>query len=241
MVSVQSRRRGRPEDRALKQRRREEILEIAATCFAEAGYAGTDLQRIADQAGVGKGTVYRYFRNKEELFLAAVDGGMRRLNEQTLEFAGRATDPLEQMILAAFGYLQFFDRHPQYVELLIQERAFFRHRKHPTYSEHVAANIGPWREMLRGLVAAGRLRDVPVERTTDLLSDMLYGTMFTQYFAEPGAPLAERIRDIIEIIAGSILSPDEARSWDDARWRRVLELAHREPASSSPQKGDVPE
>ena len=57
----------------IKVRRQEEILEAAATLFAECGYSDADTQTLADRLGVGKGTIYRYFPSKQELFLAAVD------------------------------------------------------------------------------------------------------------------------------------------------------------------------
>src|SRR5262249_57454593 len=62
---------GRPQDPARRERRREEILEAAARLFAEHGYSETDTQGLADLLQVGKGTLYRYFRTKRELFLAA--------------------------------------------------------------------------------------------------------------------------------------------------------------------------
>lgn len=62
---------------ALRWRRRKEdrpgeILAAALACFAERGFAATRLDDVAQRAGVTKGTVYLYFRNKEELFEAVV-------------------------------------------------------------------------------------------------------------------------------------------------------------------------
>ena len=53
-----------------KARKRGAIVEAAAERFAVAGYAGTSMVDIARAAGVGKGTLYEYFKSKEELFLA---------------------------------------------------------------------------------------------------------------------------------------------------------------------------
>ncbi len=70
---------GRPIDEELQARRRVEILTASTEVFAARGFAATDVQEIANRIGVGKGTVYRYFPSKEELFLAAVDNGMKQL------------------------------------------------------------------------------------------------------------------------------------------------------------------
>jgi AcrR family transcriptional regulator len=186
--------------------RREQILDAAAMVFAKHGYRNTDVQYVADALQVGKGTIYRYFASKEELFLAAVDCGMRRLTEH---FQGRVhniADPLERAVRAVHEYLTFFQQHPEYVELIIQERAEFRDRKKPTYFEHRDVNVGRWREVFRTLIAEGRVRDVPVERITDVLSDLLYGTMFTNYFVGHSRSLEEQAQDIIDIAFHGILS-----------------------------------
>ena len=50
--------------------RREEILDVATDLFAEFGYSEAVTKDLADRLQVGKGTIYRYFPSKRELFLA---------------------------------------------------------------------------------------------------------------------------------------------------------------------------
>ncbi len=47
--------------------KREKILQAALKLFAERGYYGTPVSLIAERANVGSGTIYRYFKDKEEL------------------------------------------------------------------------------------------------------------------------------------------------------------------------------
>jgi AcrR family transcriptional regulator len=209
MTLLPKRPRGRPKDDALAERRRDAILDTAAAVFAEHGYPGADVQFIADALGVAKGTVYRYFPSKEELFLAAVDRGMLRLREYVLGRSDPVPDPLDRITRAVHAYLEFFKHHPQYVELLVQERAEFRDRKKPTYFAHREQNIGRWRDLFRQLIADGRVRDVPVERITDAISDMVYGTMFTNYFTGRHKPLDVQAGDLVDVVFHGILSDSE--------------------------------
>jgi len=209
--------RGRPKDAALTTRRCEEILEVATRLFATRGYPGTDLQVVADELGVGKGTIYRYFDTKEALFLAAVDRAIRRLSDQVYADMAKVADPLEQVAVAARSYLAFFDTHPECIELLIQERAEFRDRKKPTYFEHREANIGRWHELFRGLVAAGRVRDMPIRDITDAISDLLYGTIFTNYFAGRKEPLEVQAQRVLNVVFCGILSDEERRRFQVGR------------------------
>jgi AcrR family transcriptional regulator len=180
---------------------------VATEEFARRGFPGTDLQVVAGRLDVGKGTVYRYFRTKEALFLAAVDRGMRLLSERTNAAAGQTRDPFEKIIRATHVYLQFFDEHPEFVELFVQERAQFRDRRRPTYFAHRDANIGPWRTLLRTLIAGGHLRRIPVRWITDVFNAALYGAIFTNYFEGRRRHPDRQAEEILVVIFRGILGP----------------------------------
>jgi len=54
------------------QQRRIQILTKAFALFAEEGYAGVTYQKVADRCGISRTAIYKYFQNKEEMFLYAV-------------------------------------------------------------------------------------------------------------------------------------------------------------------------
>jgi AcrR family transcriptional regulator len=191
--------------------RRQQILDAAALLFAKHGYVETDTQLLADELGVGKGTLYRYFPSKELLFLAAVDRVMCDLCRTIDSAIAAITDPLDQIAEAIRAYLAYCADHPECVELLMQERAQFKDRKKPTYFEHREANVERWRSLYRGLIAEGRVRDMPVARITDVMSDLVYGTMFTNYFTGARKPPAAQAMDILDVVFHGILSDDERR------------------------------
>jgi AcrR family transcriptional regulator len=205
---IKKRRSVNPERRA---RRQEEILDAAAKLFARDGYSESEMQDLADMLHVGKGTLYRYFPSKQDLFLAAVDRVMRRLRQRIDAAVAGVADPLDRIAVAIRTFLGFCAEHPEFVELLIQERAQFKDRRKPTYFEHQDANVERWRDLYRGLIAEGRVREIPVERITDVMSDLLYGTMFTNYFTGQRKPLEAQAQDIIDIVFCGILSDPERR------------------------------
>ena len=201
------RKRGRPPlDEAASAQRREVILDQAALVFARDGYQRTDVQVVADALQVGKGTVYRYFPSKEALFLAAVDRGMRRMKEFLQVRLDGVADPLDRLAVGVRTYLTFFQEHPHYVELLIQERAEFRDRPQQTYFAHRDAEIGLWQQMFEDLMAAGRVRRMPVGRILDVLGDLTYGTMFTNYFAGHKKSPRDQAGDILDVVFHGILT-----------------------------------
>ena len=209
MKPLLARKPGRPVDPDLAARRHEEILDAAAELFAKHGYSETDTQVLADKLGVGKGTLYRYFPSKRDLFLAAVDRVIRRLVERIESRIAGIDDPLERIKQAVHSYLAFFAENPEYVELLILERAQFRDRKKPTYFRHREANVEKWRVMYRALIGARRVRQMPVERITDVISQLLYGTIFVNFFAGLRRPSDEQANDILDVVFNGILTAKE--------------------------------
>lgn len=211
MATRIAKRRGRPTNPELAVRRRDEILGAAAGIFAQRGYAGTDIQIVADAVGVGKGTIYRHFPSKERLFLATADLGMRRIREAVDTAIAAVADPLDRIATAITTYLGFFDEHPEFAELLIQERAVFKDRKKSTYFEHREANIGRWRRLYLDLIADGRVRSMPVDRITNAISNLAYGTMFTNFLAGRTKPLAVQAGEIVDVVFHGILTDAERK------------------------------
>jgi AcrR family transcriptional regulator len=199
------RKRGRKKDPALARRRCDQILKVAARHFARKGFQDTDLDQVADELGVAKGTLYRYFPSKQKLFLAAVDRGMVLLKEFVRARYQHVADPLVRLKKAIRGYLEFFKRNPDQAELLILERAVFRNRLKPTYFTHREANSQDWKVVYADMIRQGRLRDMPVERIMDVIHNLVYGTMFTNHFARQHKSLDRQTEDIVDVLFHGIV------------------------------------
>jgi AcrR family transcriptional regulator len=213
--------RGRPRDPALHDRRTDEILRKAVEVFARHGYPNTDVQFIADPLGISKGTVYRYFESKERLFLAAVTWGVERLEEHMERVTNYVEDAVEKMVVAVRAYLEFFRSNPDLAELFIQERAEFRGTKKPVYFEQNDTKRCDWRERIEGMIAAGRVRAVPVERVMDVIGDLLYGTMLRNHMMGREKPYEQQAQDILDVVFNGILTEEEK-----ARRARLISAAN---------------
>ncbi len=200
---------GRPRDPDLEARRRGEILTVAATLFAEHGFAATDVQGIADRLTVGKGTVYRYFRTKEALFLAAVETGLHELAAALDPLvADETADPLDQVAAAIRAYLRFFARRPEMAELFIQERAAFPLHHRPLYFSIKSDDQRECnhRKLFERLVASGKLRPIPQERFFDVMGDLLYGTILTNLLSGRPADPDAQAADVLDVIFHGVLT-----------------------------------
>jgi AcrR family transcriptional regulator len=97
----------RPRWRRRKDARPEEILAAALASFAERGFAATRLDDVAARAGISKGTLYLYFKSKEELFEAVVRAtlvpNLERLEALSATFEGPSVHLLERLLLTIAG------------------------------------------------------------------------------------------------------------------------------------------
>jgi AcrR family transcriptional regulator len=189
--------------------RQEEILDTATELFAAHGFSDAVTQALADRIGVGKGTIYRHFASKRELFLAAADRVMRKLQERICAQTDGIEDGLKRVERGIAAFLSFFAEHPAYAELLIQERAYFKDRKRPTYFEHREVNVLRWRQLYRELIARGQIREMPVEQISSVLSNVMYGIMVTNLFNGQPEPSEVQASEILNIVFFGILTDQE--------------------------------
>lgn len=95
----------------------ERIIETAIDQFAEKGYSGANVNRIAARAGVSVGVIYKYYKDKEGLFLACVKRSLDFLDsvfEQTRSRGGSLMEMIEDLICRA---QQAAREHPAYFQM----------------------------------------------------------------------------------------------------------------------------
>jgi AcrR family transcriptional regulator len=74
---------------------RREILAAAAELFSENGYHNVSMEKIARRAEFGKGTLYKFFPNKEELFAALMFETVQEVHNTVMVVLGQEKDPIE--------------------------------------------------------------------------------------------------------------------------------------------------
>jgi AcrR family transcriptional regulator len=84
-------------DRSVSGRKRSAILEAALTIFSQRGYAEASVDDVAEEARVAKGTLYLYFKSKEELYLAALASDLRAMAAEARKEMERAHSLREKL------------------------------------------------------------------------------------------------------------------------------------------------
>jgi len=102
---------------SLREDTREAILDASNRLLIRYGYKKMTMDDVAHEAGIGKGTIYLYFRSKEEVALSCADRRTREIQERLREAANSPAAPAERLhrmlvmrVLTRFDSVQPFAR-----------------------------------------------------------------------------------------------------------------------------------
>lgn len=170
------------------------ILEAAVALFVDRGFEGMSVEAVAAEAGVGKTTIYRRWRSKEELVIDAIAD---RFAEPPAPDTGSVRDDLVES--ARELHLLMSSSRTGGVFPRMGAELARRSRLGRLYGERV---IGPRRAafaaaLARGIERGELSRDTDVELAIDLLVGTLLLRRFTGRLKRTDASLVERAVDMV--------------------------------------------
>jgi AcrR family transcriptional regulator len=185
--------------------RRDELLELAATMFADRGLRATTVRDIADSAGILSGSLYHHFKSKEQMVEEVLGDFLDWLFERYQQIVDTEPDPLERvkgLFMVSFEAIEH--RHAQVV--IYQDEAK-RLSALPQFGFVEARNREQrkmWVDVLKQGVADGAFRpDIDVDVVYRFIRDT---TWVSVRWYQPGGPLtAEEVgRQYLAIVLGGI-------------------------------------
>ena len=102
-------------DRKAQSRRR--ILDAAREVFFRDGFMAANLDLVAERAGVAKGTLYRYFASKADLYVAVLADNGKVFTERMREEAARGGTALETLERLSRFYFDHWRKHQAYFQI----------------------------------------------------------------------------------------------------------------------------
>ncbi len=104
-----------------REQKRRSILQAAMRAFARKGVIGTKASDIASEAGVGKGTIYEYFRSKEEIFAAAFELFFENVHHNIEQALKKTDDPVAKLrIIVEESLNGFLQEDGKFAELIME-------------------------------------------------------------------------------------------------------------------------
>jgi len=140
------------------QRTRQKILDAATEEFARYGLGGARVDRIAARAGANKRMLYYYFRDKDNLFLAALEGRYAHIRAAERSLDLEHLEPRRALKRLVEFTWDYFLEHPEFMTLLNSEN--LHKGRHVRRSRSVPEMHTPLVETLRGVLRRGEREGV---------------------------------------------------------------------------------
>jgi len=185
--------------------RRDELLQLAATMFAERGMRATTVRDIADSAGILSGSLYHHFSSKEEMVDEVLRGFLDWLfarYEQIVETQPNPLERLKGLFMASFEAIA--TRHAAVVIYQDEAKHLSSQERFAYLDERNKEQRKIWVDVLKQGIEEGYFRrDVDVDLVYRFIRDT---TWVSVRWYQPGGPLtAEQVgQQYLAIVLGGI-------------------------------------
>ncbi|MBK9313614.1 MAG: TetR/AcrR family transcriptional regulator [Acidobacteria bacterium] len=166
----------RPETAEEKMRygKSEAILRAAAKVFARSGYFNAKVSEVAKTAGVADGTVYLYFKNKDDLLTSIFNWAMEEFIASARKEMAEAADPREKLRRFAQLHFKLFERERDIAivfQIELRHSTKFMEQFSTTY-------LAEYLEILRDIIEEGQLTGIfRKQLNSKVVAKFLFGVM----------------------------------------------------------------
>ncbi|HEY9264797.1 MAG TPA: TetR family transcriptional regulator KstR2 [Mycobacterium sp.] len=168
--------------------RRDELLRLAATMFAERGMRATTVRDIADSAGILSGSLYHHFSSKEEMVDEVLRGFLDWLFDRYQQIVATETNPVQRLkglFMASFEAIE--NQHAAVVIYQDEAKHLSSQERFAYVEERNKEQRKMWVEVLTQGIEEGYFRpDVDVDLVYRFIRDT---TWVSVRWYQPGGPL----------------------------------------------------
>jgi AcrR family transcriptional regulator len=173
---MQTSRPSRTKEEVVKDFRTAEILDAARRVIGELGFADASMERIALEAGVAKGTLYRYFESKESLFAHALEHAHRDMITRSRAATQRVRAYRDKLREAVRAVLEYSAEHQAFYQALL-ERPDLSIDRESVVARTLTKNFEEYIRFVSGLLTrgarSGEFRPVDPRRGAQFLIEII--------------------------------------------------------------------
>ncbi|NQT27138.1 TetR/AcrR family transcriptional regulator [candidate division KSB1 bacterium] len=188
-----------------KQEKREQIIKAAVHVFASLGLPNTKMVQIAEAAGIGKGTIYEYFKNKDELFIAAYHSFIVEFGTHINQKLESLQDPTEKLKGYFEGWIEMLDSDfLQFADIILDMWAQGLRLKENDDSFHLGEMYRQYRIQITAIldegIRQGKFKSVNTTITSSIIIGTLDGLLIQWIMDKNIYQLKEAILQLSDII-----------------------------------------
>ncbi len=169
--------------------KRQQIIEAAYTVFSSKGYHRATVDEIIALADTGKGTVYNYFNNKEQLFYTLVRERNQPFEAALLQVVESDRQPFEKLETMVKIFLRFYQENADLWRVMMHEMrgfgsedlSFVKAETREKYREVFTRTVGMLGKALKEGIDRGVLREMNVSHVSYVLFSAIVTMAFNKF------------------------------------------------------------
>ena len=185
---------------AARRSTRERILDAALDVFSEKGFHVATVDEIAERAGLGKGTVYRHFANKETLFNELVQLRLQELEREANAVLDGQDDVLTMISKYLRIYFAFFDRNQRLYRLVAREGLDVGRQVQDLYVKTVMRRIPVLKRKIYAASQRGELKDVDFQTVFYGVMGFVHGVIEKWLASDCSYSLVDELPLVVEVL-----------------------------------------
>ena len=187
---------------------RGEILQAAEKVFAAKGFFQTTMSEIAGKAEFGTGTLYKYFKSKEDLYFSLIGEKVAEINRLVKTELSKKTPTIERIKKVLGLQLEFIERNRDFFRIYISERNRFEwtvkddlgkgmHDKMVTYIKILA-------QVIKEGMRKGEFKSMDPVDLAHALVGIVNSFVFEWLISRESYPLTSKLDMILEIFLDGV-------------------------------------
>jgi len=187
---------------------REEILSAAGKVFASKGFFPTTMSDIAREAEFGTGTLYKYFKSKEELYFTLIDEKTEEINRLAKAELSQKTSAIERIKKVLGLQFEFIERNRDFFRIYISERNRFEWTVKDDLGKGIHEKMVTYINILAEVMSQGvKEKEFKPMNPMDLahaLVGMFNSFVFEWLISRETYPLISKLDTVLEIFLGGV-------------------------------------
>lgn len=194
---------------------REEILSAAEKVFAAKGFFPTTMSDIARRAEFGTGTLYKYFKSKEELYFTLIDEKVEEINRLVKTELSQKNSAVERIKKVLRLQFEFIERNRDFFRIYISERSRFEWTVKDDLGkglhEKMVSYIDILSEVIRQGIKKGEFRSMDPRDLAHAFVGIVNSFVFEWLISREPYPLVSKLDAVLEIFLGGAQQMERRR------------------------------
>ncbi|MBN1372347.1 MAG: helix-turn-helix transcriptional regulator [Anaerolineaceae bacterium] len=188
-------------------RRRREVFRAALPVMTQKGFSATSMREIADAAGIGKSTLYDYFRTKDEVLLFAIEEAMDSMYSGALEIRNRPLPAIEKLYAIMKQELDTILQNKEFfMQIMVEAQKLGMHSQ-----QRIIQMRYTYQDLIRSVIEQGVTEGSFRKVNSLLVARILIGAMsHVVYATRPTGSPEEMLNEVFDLIFVGVMVPGEA-------------------------------